>query len=54
MGQLVPSPTSQATGSTTDDIPADLQHAILDQALRLYDLRGDIEAPAHLHRRSHA
>lgn len=33
-------------GSTTADIPSDLQHATLDQALGLYDLRGDTEAPA--------
>jgi uncharacterized phiE125 gp8 family phage protein len=33
-------------GPDTTDIPADLQHATLDQALRLYDMRGDTDAPA--------
>ena len=33
-------------GTETADVPADLAHAVLEQSLRLYDLRGDIEAPA--------
>ena len=35
-------------GDTEADVPADLRHAVLDQALRLYDLRGDVDAPAPL------
>lgn len=35
-------------GSDPADIPADLRHAILDQALRLFDVRGDRDAPATL------
>lgn len=35
-------------GADNDAIPHDLTHAILDQALRLYDLRGDMDKPATL------
>ena len=31
-------------GDTASAVPQDLQHAIMDQALRLYDMRGDMEA----------
>ncbi|WP_417587399.1 head-tail connector protein [Pararhodobacter oceanensis] len=33
-------------GASSADIPDDLSHAILDHALRLYDRRGDTDAPA--------
>jgi|AntRauTorckE5430_2_1112549.scaffolds.fasta_scaffold02595_1 uncharacterized phiE125 gp8 family phage protein len=33
-------------GQNTSAIPADLQHAVLDQTMRLYDMRGDMDAPA--------
>ena len=35
-------------GADADALPRDLHHAILDQALRLYDRRGDVDAPATL------
>lgn len=30
-------------GSTPEDVPDDLWHAVMDQALRLYDRRGDMD-----------
>lgn len=35
-------------GDTPDTIPEDLSHAIMDQALKLYDMRGDMDAPPTL------
>lgn len=35
-------------GGDADALPRDLHHAIMDQALRLYDRRGDVDAPATL------
>ena len=35
-------------GANADSLPRDLHHAIMDQALRLYDRRGDTDAPATL------
>lgn len=35
-------------GPTHGSVPADLRHAVMDQALRLYDRRGDVDAPATL------
>lgn len=33
-------------GDAHTDIPADLSHAIMDHALKLYDRRGDVDSPA--------
>lgn len=35
-------------GADAESLPRDLHHAIMDQALRLYDRRGDTDAPATL------
>ncbi|MCK8483950.1 hypothetical protein MUY21_07865 [Aliiroseovarius sp. S2029] len=35
-------------GAEASTIPDDLTHAIMDQALKLYDMRGDVDAPATL------
>lgn len=35
-------------GADASTIPDDLAHAIMDQALKLYDRRGDVDAPATL------
>jgi len=40
--------TYRAGHGEPEDVPADLRHAVLDQALRLYDMRGDRDAPATL------
>lgn len=35
-------------GVESDDVPADLRHAVMDLAMRLFDWRGDTEAPPSL------
>lgn len=35
-------------GTDPMHLPRDLHHAVMDQALRLYDRRGDVDAPATL------
>ena len=35
-------------GVESDDVPADLRHAVMDHAMRLYDWRGDTDVPPKL------
>lgn len=35
-------------GTEADDVPADLRHAVMDHAMRLYDWRGDTDVPPKL------